>query len=84
HHLLHNRRNAAKESPTLFDQVFHHGFNFVIKRPWLFATGGRIFRATLPLLQKLPLPYMGAWMKTRDLPKAPARSFRDEWKHQNV
>jgi L-lactate dehydrogenase complex protein LldF len=84
HHLLHNRRNAAKESPTLFDQVFHHGFNFVIKRPWLFATGGRIFRATLPLLQKLPLPYMGAWMKTRDLPKAPSQSFRDQWKNQNV
>ena len=84
HHLLHNRRNAAKEAPTLFDRVFHHGFNFVIKRPWLFATGGRIFRATLPLLQKLPLPYMGAWMKTRDLPKAPARSFRDQWKNPNV
>jgi len=84
HHLLHNRRNAAKESPTLFDRVFHHGFNFVIKRPWLFAAGGRIFRATLPILQKLPLPYMGAWMKTRDLPKAPARSFRDEWKQDHV
>ncbi|MFM7240527.1 MAG: lactate utilization protein B, partial [Opitutia bacterium] len=84
HHLLHNRRNAAKESPTLFDRVFHHGFNFVIKRPWLFATGGRIFRATLPLLRKLPVPYMRAWMKTRDLPKAPARSFRDQWKNEHV
>ncbi|MBM3868533.1 MAG: lactate utilization protein [Verrucomicrobia bacterium] len=84
HHLLHNRRNAAKEAPTLFDRVFHHGFNFVIKRPWLFAAGGRIFRATLPLLQKLPLPYMGAWMKTRDLPEAPARSFRDQWKNPDA
>jgi len=56
----------------------------VIKRPWLFATGGRIFRATLPLLQKLPVPYMRAWMKTRDLPKAPARSFRDQWKNEHV
>ena len=84
HHLLHNRRNAAKESPTLFDRIFHHGFNFVIKRPWLFATGGRIFRATLPLLQKLPVPYMRAWMKTRDLPKAPARSFRDQWKNEHA
>lgn len=84
HHLLHNRRNAAKESPTLFDRVFHHGFHFVIKRPWLFATGGRIFRATLPLLQKLPVPYMRAWMKTRDLPKAPARSFRDQWKNEHA
>ncbi|MEO0040431.1 MAG: hypothetical protein RIS38_1379 [Verrucomicrobiota bacterium] len=84
HHLLHNRRNAAKESPTLFDRVFHHGFNFVIQRPWLFAAGGRIFRATLPLLQKLPLPYMGAWMKTRDLPKSPARSFRDQWNQDHA
>ena len=42
-------------------------------------------RATMPLLQKLPLPYMSSWMKTRDLPKAPAKSFRDEWKtRENV
>ena len=44
----------------------------------------RAFRATLPLLQKLPLPYMGAWMKTRDLPKAPASSFRDQWKNDHA
>ena len=84
HHLLHNRRNAAQAAPTLFDRVFHHGFDFVIRRPWLFALGGRIFRATLPLLQKLPLPYMRAWMKTRDLPAAPARSFRDQWKQDHA
>ena len=75
---------AAQAAPTLFDRVFHHGFDFVIRRPWLFALGGRIFRATLPLLQKLPLPYMRAWMKTRDLPAAPARSFRDQWKQDHA
>jgi hypothetical protein len=32
------------------------------------------------LLKKLPLPYMSAWLKTRDLPAAPAKSFRDQWK----
>jgi L-lactate dehydrogenase complex protein LldF len=80
HHLLHNRRNAAKAAPTWFDRIFHGGFDFVIQRPRLFAFGGKVFRATLPVLQKLPLPYLRAWMKTRDLPKAPAKSFRDQWK----
>ncbi|MEY2751980.1 MAG: hypothetical protein RLZZ550_1951 [Verrucomicrobiota bacterium] len=80
HHLLHNRRNAAKAAPTWFDRLFHGGFDFVIRRPRLFAFGGKVFRATLPVLQKLPLPYLRAWMKTRDLPKAPAKSFRDQWK----
>ena len=83
HHLLHNRRNAAKQFPTWFDRVFHHGFNFVIRRPWLFATGGKVFRFTLPLLKRLPLPYMSAWLKTRDLPAPPAKSFRDQWKESD-
>jgi L-lactate dehydrogenase complex protein LldF len=80
HHLLHNRRNAMKQSPSLFDRAFHAGFGFVMKRPALFALGGKVFRATLPLLKKLPLPYMSAWLKTRDLPAAPAKSFREQWK----
>ena len=80
HHLLHNRRNAAKQHPTLFDRVFHRGFNFVIQRPGLFAFGGKVFRFMLPALKKLPLPYMSAWLRTRDLPPAPAKSFRDQWK----
>lgn len=83
HHLLHNRRNAAQRHPSLFDRLFHRGFNFVIQRPWLFAAGGKVFRGTLPLLKKLPLPYMGAWMKTRDLPEAPAKSFREQWKESD-
>jgi L-lactate dehydrogenase complex protein LldF len=83
HHLLHNRRNAVKTNPTLFDWVFHFGFNFVIQRPKLFAFGGKVFRTTLPLLKKLPLPYLSAWLKTRDLPTPPSQSFRAQWKDQN-
>ncbi|MFM2132149.1 MAG: lactate utilization protein B [Opitutales bacterium] len=80
HHLLHNRRNAAKENPTWFDRIFHRSFLFVTSRPALFSLGGKAFRAFLPLLKKLPVPYMSAWLKTRDLPEAPAVSFRDQWK----
>ncbi len=83
HHLLHNRRNANQASPDLFDRLFHRGFNFVISRPRLFAFGGRVFRFTLPVLKKIPLPYLSAWLKTRDLPPAPAQSFREQWKESN-
>jgi L-lactate dehydrogenase complex protein LldF len=83
HHLLHNRRNAVKAAPTLFDRIFHWGFNFVIQRPKLFAFGGKVFRITFPVLKKLPLPYLSAWLKTRDLPTPPAQSFRAEWQTQN-
>ena len=83
HHLLHNRRNAALAHASWFDRIFHGAFGWVIARPRLFALGGRIFRQTLPLLRRLPLPYLTTWLRTRDLPEPPVRSFRDEWKGSN-
>lgn len=83
HHLLHNRRNAALAHASWFDRIFHGTFGWVIARPRLFALGGRIFRKTFPLLRRLPLPYLGTWLKTRDLPEPPAKSFREQWKDAN-
>jgi L-lactate dehydrogenase complex protein LldF len=80
HHLLHNRRNAVLAHVSLFDRLFHGAFGWVIGRPKLFALGGKVFRATLPLLKKLPLPYLSTWLKSRELPEAPKKSFREEWK----
>ena len=80
HHLLQNRRNAAKVVPNLFDRVFHGGFNFVIQRPALFSLGGKVFRKTFGLLKHLPVPYLGTWLKSRDLPTIPVKSFREQWK----
>ena len=80
HHLLHNRRNAARAHASWFDRLFHGAFGWVIARPRVFALGGRAFRATLPLLRRLPVPYLRTWLRTRDLPAPPARSFREQWK----
>jgi len=79
HHLLHNRRNAARTAPTRLEQLGHRLFAFVARRPWLFATGGAVFRRTLGLMKRLRPPLLRDWLATRDLPAAPTRSFRDQW-----
>jgi hypothetical protein len=28
----------------------------------------------------LPVPYLGTWLKSRDLPAIPQKSFREVWK----
>jgi L-lactate dehydrogenase complex protein LldF len=79
HHLLHNRRNAARTAPTKLERLGHRLFAFVARRPWLFATGGAVFRRTLGLMKRLRPPLLRDWLATRDLPAAPTRSFRDQW-----
>jgi L-lactate dehydrogenase complex protein LldF len=80
HHLLHNRRNAAKTAPNRWEKLGHRLFVMVATRPWLFAAGGAAFRHTLWLTKKLRLPLLRDWLATRDLPAAPAASFRSQWR----
>jgi len=80
HHLLHNRRNAAAGSPSRLERLGHRMFVTVACRPWLFAAGGAVFRNTLWLLKKLRPPLLRDWLSTRDLPPAPTRSFRRQWR----
>lgn len=79
HHLLHNRRNAARTAPSRLERLGHRLFAFAVRRPWLFAAGGGLFRRSLGLLKALRPPLLRDWLATRDLPAAPRRSFRDEW-----
>ena len=80
HHLLHNRRNAAKTAPNRWEKLGHRLFVMVASRPWLFAAGGAAFRHTLWLTKKLRPPLLRDWLATRDLPTAPAASFRSQWR----
>jgi L-lactate dehydrogenase complex protein LldF len=79
HHLLHNRRNAARTAPSRLEQFGHRLFVVAARRPWLFAAGGAMFRRSLWLLKSLRLPLLKAWLASRDLPPAPAQSFRGQW-----
>ena len=80
HHLLHNRRNAAKTAPNRWEKLGHRLFVMVASRPWLFAAGGAAFRHTLWLMKKLRPPLLRDWLATRDLPAAPPASFRSQWR----
>jgi len=80
HHLLHNRRNAAKTAPNRWEKLGHRLFVMVASRPWLFAAGGAAFRHTLWLMKKLRPPLLRDWLATRDLPAAPRASFRSQWR----
>ena len=80
HHLLRNRRNAVRRHGGVLDRAFHRAFGWVIARPRIFAAGGRVFRALLPLLRRLPLPYLRPWLRTRTLPDAAEPSFRQQAK----
>jgi L-lactate dehydrogenase complex protein LldF len=81
HHLLHNRRNAARTAPNAWEKIGHRLFAMVARRPWLFGLGGAVFRSTLPLLKVLRPPLLRDWLASRDLPAAPRQSFRRQWEH---
>jgi L-lactate dehydrogenase complex protein LldF len=82
HHLLHNRRNAARTAPGFFERLGHRLFVAAASRPGLFAAGGWAFRRSLGLLKALRPPLLAAWLATRDLPAAPRRSFRSQWRRR--
>ena len=82
HHLLHNRRNAARTAPSRLEKLGHRLFVVAAARPWLFTTGGWLFRKSLGLLKVLRPPLLKAWLASRDLPPAPAQSFRSQWRRR--
>jgi len=82
HHLLHNRRNAAKTAPSRLERFGHRVFAAVASRPWLFATAGWLGRRTLPLAKRLRLPLLADWLASRDLPPPPPQSFRAAWRQR--
>ena len=82
HHLLHNRRNAARTAPSRLERFGHRLFSQVARRPWLFAAGGWIFRKTLWITKPLRPPLLSAWLATRNLPPAPRQSFRAAWRRR--
>ena len=82
HHLLHNRRNAARTAPSRLEKLGHRLFVVAAARPWLFTAGGWLFRKSLGMLKVLRPPLLRAWLASRDLPPPPAQSFRSQWRRR--
>jgi L-lactate dehydrogenase complex protein LldF len=85
HHLLHNRRNAAKEKPEFFEQTAYKIFTFLANRPALWSIAKKLGRFGQPLQQLVKgtvLDPARAWTQTRDLPPLAKESFKDWWRNR--
>jgi L-lactate dehydrogenase complex protein LldF len=75
------RRLAEKKIVPWGKRAAMHVGAWVFARPWLYAALGRWARRLWPILTaRLPGSPLGPWLAERDLPPAPKRSFRDQWK----
>src|SRR6516225_2862623 len=80
HHLLRNRRNAARQKPSVFEKVAFTGFTFVINRPLLYQfakRAGRMLQKLHTLIRGTRLDPAYGWTKTRDLPPIAKQSFKE-------
>jgi L-lactate dehydrogenase complex protein LldF len=83
HHLLQNRRNAAKEKPARGEKLIYKLFAFAANRPALWNFGkkiARIFQPLQNLVKGRKIDPAKSWTQTRDLPKIAPESFKDWWK----
>jgi L-lactate dehydrogenase complex protein LldF len=85
HHLLQNRRNAAKEKPAFFERLAYQVFGFMANHPALWSVAKKLGRFGQPLQNAVKgsaLDPAKAWTQTRDLPPQPKESFKDWWRNR--
>jgi L-lactate dehydrogenase complex protein LldF len=86
HHLLQNRRNAARQKPRRLERLGWKIFGVIVNHPWLYALA-RLFAL---LTQPLHALFAGsrvdpvrAWTRSRDLPPVARQSFKNWWRHRS-
>jgi L-lactate dehydrogenase complex protein LldF len=87
HHLLHNRRNAVRASPSVFEKLFYAGFAFTMRRPKIYWLATRLVRVAQPLqrlIQGTILDPLRAWTKTRSFPPVAEKSFHEQWRERKM
>jgi L-lactate dehydrogenase complex protein LldF len=87
HHLLHNRRNAARAHPGRLESLLQMGFVFMMRRPGLYQLVVRVGRIMQPLhrlIQGTVLDPLRAWTRTRAFPSLAKKSFRDRWRERKT
>jgi L-lactate dehydrogenase complex protein LldF len=85
HHLLHNRRNAAKAKPAFIERSLYQIFGFVANRPALWSIAKKLGRFSQPLqnlVKGTALDPAKSWTQTRDLPPFAQGSFKDWWRNR--
>jgi L-lactate dehydrogenase complex protein LldF len=85
HHLLHNRRNAARAESSLSEKMIYRGFAFMMRRPGFYRIASWFARLAQPLQQLVSgtmLDPLRAWTRTRSFPAAARKSFREQWQER--
>jgi L-lactate dehydrogenase complex protein LldF len=86
HHLLQNRRNAARVKPSLWQKLAFKMFAQVVNSRLLWSLlatkGGRLGQIFHRLIKGTQLDPAYVWTKTRDLPPVARQSFKEWWKQR--
>ncbi len=87
HHLLQNRRNAAKQKPAFAERLIYRLFGFVMRHPSLYRLAAPLNRITSPFHRRIRGTFLDparAWTQSRDLPPAPPQSFKEIRRKRHV
>ena len=87
HHLLHNRRNAAREKKVWWERAIWFGFRELMKRPWAYRLSARfgwLGQMLHPYLQNSGFDPLHAWTDTREFPQAATQPFGDWWRERKA
>jgi L-lactate dehydrogenase complex protein LldF len=82
HHLLHNRRNAAKQRPSWGEMQAFKVFALVVNHPWLYRLAGkfgRLGQKLHPLVKGTRLDPAYGWTQSRELPAIARQTFKEFW-----
>ena len=79
HHLLHNRRNAVQHKfDSTGQSLLFRAWLWTMQSPPRYAVAGKAARLALRL--GIAQKFLRPWTANRELPKAPAQSFKDYWR----
>jgi L-lactate dehydrogenase complex protein LldF len=87
HHLLHNRRNAARAETSFSEKFLWRGFSFVMQRPKFYRFATRCARVAQPLqrlVQGTIFDPLRPWTKTRSFPQTAKKSFHELWRERKT
>jgi L-lactate dehydrogenase complex protein LldF len=85
HHLLQNRRNAARQKPRRFERLGWKIFGAIVNHPRFYAMARIFARIAQPfhaLIAGSRLDPARGWTQSRDLPPIARQSFKNWWRNR--